>query len=109
MKAVIMTGGKQYYVTEGDTIYVEKLNGNVGDKVDFYLEDGTKIPCIIADIKNPNDPGCNEWGHNNGQNVIEFEVARAYYNQYGNPGNNGWFSEWGGKRVASASNLGSIW
>ena len=25
--------------------------GNVGDKVDFYLEDGTKIPCIIADIK----------------------------------------------------------
>ena len=83
--------------------------GNVGDKVDFYLEDGTKIPCIIADIKNPYDPGCNEWGHNNGQNVIEFEVARAYYNQYGNPGNNGWFSEWGGKRVASASNLGSIW
>ena len=83
--------------------------GQVGDKVDFYLSDGTKIPCIIADIKNPNDPGCNEWGHNNGQNVIEFEVARAYYNQYGNPGNNGWFSEWGGKRVTSATNLGSIW
>lgn len=83
--------------------------GKVGDKVDFYLSDGTKIPCIIADIKNPNDPGCNKWGHNNGQNVIEFEVARSYYNQYGNPGSNGWFSEWGGKRVTSATNLGSIW
>ena len=83
--------------------------GDVGDKVDFYLSDGTKIPCIIADIKNPSDPGCNEWGHSNGQNVIEFEVSRDYYNKYGNPGNNGWFSEWGGKRVASASNLGSIW
>ena len=35
MKAVIKTGGKQYYVTEGDIIYVEKLNGNVGDKVVF--------------------------------------------------------------------------
>lgn len=35
MKAVIMTGGKQYYVAEGDVIYVEKLDGNVGDKVVF--------------------------------------------------------------------------
>lgn len=35
MKAVIKTGGKQYYVTEGDVIYVEKLNGEAGDKVVF--------------------------------------------------------------------------
>jgi len=35
MKAVIKTGGKQYYVSEGDSIYVEKLDGNVGDKVVF--------------------------------------------------------------------------
>ena len=35
MKAVIKTGGKQYYVEEGDIIYVEKLTGNVGDKVTF--------------------------------------------------------------------------
>lgn len=83
--------------------------GNVGDKVDFFLEDGTKIPCIIADIKNPNDAGFNQWGHNNGQNVIEFEVSRAYFRQYGNPGNSNWFPEWAGKRVASATNLGSIW
>ncbi len=35
MKAIIETGGKQYYVTEGSVIYVEKLEGNEGDKVVF--------------------------------------------------------------------------
>lgn len=35
MKAIIETGGKQYYVTEGSVIYVEKLEGSVGDKVVF--------------------------------------------------------------------------
>ena len=35
MKAVISTGGKQYYVSEGDVIYVEKLDANEGDKVTF--------------------------------------------------------------------------
>ncbi len=33
--AVIRTGGKQYRVSEGDTIKVEKLPGNPGDKVEF--------------------------------------------------------------------------
>ncbi|MGH7827774.1 MAG: 50S ribosomal protein L21 [Candidatus Binatia bacterium] len=31
--AVIRTGGKQYRVSEGDTVKVEKLAGEVGDKV----------------------------------------------------------------------------
>ena len=35
MKAIIETGGKQYYVSEGETIYVEKLEGKEGDKVVF--------------------------------------------------------------------------
>ncbi len=35
MKAIIETGGKQYYVSEGSTIYVEKLVGSEGDKVVF--------------------------------------------------------------------------
>ncbi|MBP3635912.1 MAG: 50S ribosomal protein L21 [Bacilli bacterium] len=35
MKAIIETGGKQYAVEEGSEIYVEKLDGNVGDKVTF--------------------------------------------------------------------------
>ena len=35
MKAIIETGGKQYSVEEGSEIFVEKLNGNAGDKVTF--------------------------------------------------------------------------
>lgn len=33
MYAVIETGGKQYRVSEGDTIFVEKLEGENGDSV----------------------------------------------------------------------------
>lgn len=83
--------------------------GQVGDKVDFFLEDGTLIPTIIADIKSSGDEGYNKWGHSDGQNVLEFEVSRAHFYQHGNPGSGTWFPEWGGKRVASAKNLGSIW
>ncbi len=35
MKAVIKVGGKQYYVSEGSEIYVEKLNAEAGDEVVF--------------------------------------------------------------------------
>jgi large subunit ribosomal protein L21 len=35
MYAVIETGGKQYRVAEGDTLYVEKLDGDVGDTISF--------------------------------------------------------------------------
>lgn len=35
MYAVIKTGGKQYRVSEGQTLRVEKLPGSVGDKVTF--------------------------------------------------------------------------
>ena len=35
MKAVIKVGGKQVLASLGDTIYVEKINGNVGDTVRF--------------------------------------------------------------------------
>lgn len=35
MKAIIETGGKQYSVEEGTEIFVEKLEGNAGDKVTF--------------------------------------------------------------------------
>ena len=37
MFAVIETGGKQYKVQAGDVINVEKLNNNVGDKVEFKV------------------------------------------------------------------------
>jgi large subunit ribosomal protein L21 len=35
MYAVIKAGGKQYKVNEGDVIKIEKVAGEVGDKVEF--------------------------------------------------------------------------
>ena len=35
MYAIFATGGKQYRAQVGDTIYVEKLEGNQGDEVVF--------------------------------------------------------------------------
>ena len=35
MYAIIATGGKQYRVSEGDTIYIEKLDNKDGDIVTF--------------------------------------------------------------------------
>ena len=45
MYAIIATGGKQYKVSEGDLVKVEKLAGEAGDTVTFdqvvALSDGT--------------------------------------------------------------------
>ena len=35
MKAVIVTGGKQYTVAEGDVLYIEKLNAEAEATVNF--------------------------------------------------------------------------
>ena len=59
MKAIFITGGKQYYVAEGDVIYVEKLNNEVGSEITFtdvlfangiagdpYVK-GAKVVCTV--------------------------------------------------------------
>ena len=46
MYAIIETGGKQYKVNEGDVIYIEKLDLNEGDAVEFN--------CVKA-VSNGND------------------------------------------------------
>ncbi len=35
MKAIFVTGGKQFLVSEGDVIYVEKLAANEGEEITF--------------------------------------------------------------------------
>ena len=35
MYAVIVTGGKQYKVSEGDTLFIEKLDAEEGSTVTF--------------------------------------------------------------------------
>jgi len=49
MYAIIQTGGKQYRVSPGDSVKVEKLDGNVGDTVTFdsvLMIGGDKDPVI---------------------------------------------------------------
>ncbi|MGC8926342.1 MAG: 50S ribosomal protein L21 [Myxococcota bacterium] len=49
MYAVIQTGGKQYRVEEGNKIRVEKLNGNVGERIELrevLFIGGTESPKI---------------------------------------------------------------
>ncbi len=55
MFAVLRTGGKQYKVASGDVLAVEKLEGNVGDKVELsdVLMVGSKIGAgakVLAEI-----------------------------------------------------------
>ena len=44
MYAIIITGGKQYRVAEGDTLRIEKLPAEVGSQVDF-----DKVLMIVQD------------------------------------------------------------
>lgn len=58
MYAVIRTGGKQYRITEGDVLRIEKISGEVGSDVSFdevLLVGGTDSPKvgrpILAGVK----------------------------------------------------------
>lgn len=81
--------------------------GNVGDKIDFYLGNGVKLETIMFDEKSQtyeawdHNPA-NKWGHNDGQQILEFEITSAP-NGSGDVGS--WMG-WSGQRVASATNLG---
>ncbi len=48
MKAVVETGGKQYLVSEGEVIYVEKLPQTEGEKVTF-----TNVLMVDGEIGEP--------------------------------------------------------
>jgi len=54
--AIIDNGNKQYKVSEGDVVRVEKLNANVGDSVEFNVvmvsdENGVKCGAEVANAK----------------------------------------------------------
>lgn len=83
--------------------------GAVGDYIDVYQSNGNVLKCIIGDIKNQNDSGCNKWGHLSGKCVIEFVVDKSkWYNpMHANPGTSSCHPEWGGKTITKIVNLGS--
>ena len=48
MHAIIETGGKQYKVTEGDTLFIEKLASEAGENVTF-----DKVLAVIEATRSP--------------------------------------------------------
>ena len=94
--------GDRYVVACTDTF------GQVGDLIDFKLADGTVVKTIMGDAKDQSDPGCNEWGHENGANVLEFMVnGKLWGYSHANPGTDECHPEFG-QQVVSAVNYGSI-
>jgi ribosomal protein L21 len=54
--AIIENGNKQYRVSEGEVVRLEKLNANVGDSVEFNVvmvsdENGVKYGADVANAK----------------------------------------------------------
>ena len=52
MKAIFVTGGKQYLVTEGDTIFVEKLEAEEGKEITF-----DEVLMVDSEVGTPNVKG----------------------------------------------------
>ena len=76
MNAVVKVGGKQYYVTEGSEIFVEKLECAEGDVVNFdqvlmidskvgnpYLTNVTVQGEVLKNGKNKNRSNRKKQGH----------------------------------------------
>ena len=74
MYAIIATGGKQYRVSEGDTIYIEKLENELDDIVSFPV---LMLSGETIEVGNPYIEGASVTGkivkQGRGQKVIVFK------------------------------------
>ena len=74
MKAVIETGGKQYYVEEGSIIYVEKLDVQANEKVIF-----DKVLMVNGKVGTPTVKGATVTGevvkHGKSKKTIVFKYS----------------------------------
>lgn len=71
MYAIIATGGKQYRVSEGDTIYIEKLENEAGDIVTFPV---LMLSGETIEVGNPYVEGATVTGkvirHGKGEKIV---------------------------------------
>ncbi len=76
--AVIRTGGKQYRVTEGDTLSVELLGGSPGDVVEFseVLLVGGDTPKIGAPLVAGAKVRAEIVRHDRGERLVVFKFKR---------------------------------
>lgn len=84
MFAVLQTGGKQYKVSVGDVIYVEKLNAEIGKEIKFdqILMTSNKIgtplvqgATVVAVVE--------KQGKNKKIRVIKFKSKKHHYKRQG--------------------------
>ena len=72
--AIIATGGKQYRVSEGDIIYIEKLDNQVDDSVSFPV---LMLGGEVVKAGNPLVEGAEVTGkvlqHGRGQKIIVYK------------------------------------
>ncbi len=78
MYAVIKTGGKQYRVSEGDVVRVEKLSGEVGESI--KLDEVLMIGGESVRVGTPTVSGASVTAEITGQNrskkVVVFKMKR---------------------------------
>ena len=75
MFAMIVTGGKQQNVTEGDIIKVEKLSNAVGDKIKFevlLVSDGKKLVAGTPTVKGA-EVTAEVLSHGKGDKIVVFK------------------------------------
>jgi large subunit ribosomal protein L21 len=78
MYAVIQTGGKQYRVTEGQKLYVERLPGSPGETVSFdqVLLLGGETPKIGRPLVSGATVSAEIVGHDRAKKIIVFKLRR---------------------------------
>ena len=88
--AIIHTGGKQYKVSTGDTVKIEKIKSDlkVGDKVTFdkvlLLENGKDTTIGTPYITSAKVEGVlTEIGRNKTVDVIKYKQKSRYFKKYG--------------------------
>ena len=87
MFAVIQTGGKQYKVQPGDVVKVEKLEANVGDKVNFEVLLTSNEGKVVAGTPVVEGVTCVaevvEQGKNDKIVVYKYKAKKNYRRKYG--------------------------
>lgn len=84
MYAIIETGGKQYYVSENDVLYIEKLEVTEGEEIVF-----DKVLMINGKLGNPYVEGAtvkaNVEKHGKGKKIIvyKYKSKKNYHKKQG--------------------------
>ena len=88
MYAIIATGGKQYKVTEGQALKIEKLEAEVASQVEFdqvlLLVDGEKVEIGTPYLEGVKVVGeVNQQGRGKKVNIIKFRRRKHYMRRQG--------------------------